>query len=70
MNDKGQQICFTYSSTEHLTAYHKKDKKDDKGDTEKKPGVHAVRTTTGRKKGHERMAEKVWDEFSDSSENE
>ena len=70
VNDKGQQICYTCGSTEHLAGYHKKDKKDDKGDTEKKPGVHVVRTTTGRKKGHERMAEKVWEELSDSSENE
>ena len=34
MNDKGQRICFTCGSTEHLAWYHRKDKKDDKGDTE------------------------------------
>jgi len=49
-----------------MSGYHKK---DDKGGAEqKKPSVHAVRTT-GRKKGHERMAEQAWD-LSDSSENE
>jgi hypothetical protein len=69
-NDKGQRICYTCGSTEHLAGYHKKDKKDDKGDTERKPGVQVVRTTIGRKKGHERMAEKAWDELTDSSENE
>ena len=65
-NDKGERICYTCGSTEHMSGYHKK---DDKGGAEqKKPGVHAVRTT-GRKKGHERMAEQAWD-LSDSSENE
>jgi hypothetical protein len=67
LNDKGQRICFTCGSTEHIASYHEK---DDKGDTEqKKPGVHVVRTT-GRKKGHERMAEKAWDLTDSSSENE
>jgi hypothetical protein len=65
-NEKGERICFTCGSTEHLANYHKK---DDKGDTEKKkPGVHIVKTAS-RKKGHERMAEQAWD-LSDSSENE
>ena len=62
-NDKGRKICFTYRSTKHFANFHK----DDKSNSEqKKPNVHAIRTT--RKKGHERMAEKVWD-LSDS-ENE
>ena len=43
MNEKGQRICFTCGSTEHLVWHHKKDK-DDKGDTEqKRPGVHVVK---------------------------
>ena len=67
-NNKGEQICFVYSSAEHFASHHKK---DDKGDTEqpKTPGVHVVKTT-GRKKGQERTAQKVWDELLDSSEND
>ncbi|EED18971.1 gag/polymerase/env polyprotein, putative [Talaromyces stipitatus ATCC 10500] len=65
-NEKGERICFTCGSTEHLANYYKK---DDKGDTEKKkPSVRIVKTAS-RKKGHERMAEQTWD-LSDSSENE
>lgn len=66
-DDKGDRICYTCGSTEHLARYHKKDDKGDAG--QKKPGVHVVRAATGRKKGHERMTEQAWD-LTDSSENE
>jgi hypothetical protein len=68
-NERGERICYTCGNTGHLASFHKK---DDKGNPEpKKPGVHVVRTT-GRKKGHERVAEKAWSlsDLSDSSENE
>ena len=49
MNDKGQRICYTYGSTEHLALYHRKEK-DDKGDTEqKRPGIHIVKTADQKK---------------------
>ena len=68
VNDKGERICYICGSTEHLVRYHKK---DDKGDSEQKdkPRVHVL-TTGGRKKGHERMAEKAWEQTDSSSENE
>ena len=69
VNNKGQRICFTCGSTEHLAWHHKKDK-DDKGDTEqKRPGVHVVKIV-GQKRGQERKAEKAWDSLSDSSDDE
>ena len=67
-NDKGERICFTCGSTSHLASFHKKDDKDNTD--EKKPGVHIVKTTTGRKKGQERTAETVWGSLSDSSDSE
>jgi hypothetical protein len=73
-NENGQRVCYTCGSTEHLSSYHKRDnhhRKDDKGDTEqKKPGVHVVKATSGRKKGHERVAEKVWNLTDSSSDSE
>ncbi|EED12060.1 gag/polymerase/env polyprotein, putative [Talaromyces stipitatus ATCC 10500] len=63
-NEKGERICFTCGSTEHLANYHKK---DNKRDTEKKKlSVYIVKTAS-RKKGHERMAKQTWD-LLDSSE--
>ena len=55
-NEKGERICYTCGSTEHLSNYHKKDDKD--SPEQRKPGVHVVRTTS-RRKGYKRRAEKV-----------
>ena len=55
-NNKGERIYFIYRDTKHLASFHKK---DDKGDAEKKPGVYAIKTPSGRKKGQERIAEKA-----------
>src|ERR1044072_6737677 len=69
INDKGERICYVYGSTEHRAFYHRKNNKDkadkDKADKEKggpgqkeQPNVGAIKA--GRKKGHERMAERVF----------
>jgi len=67
-NEKGERICFTCGSTEHTSWYHKKENKVDENTEGKKPSVHVVKTTTSRKKGQERMAEKAWDSLTDSSD--
>ena len=77
-NSKGERICYHCGSTEHLSYDHGKEakeakdsavKKDNKQSAESKetPTIKAIKTA-GRKKGQERLAERVW-EMSDS-ENE
>lgn len=74
-NDKGERICFICGSTEHLSGHHKRDDGNStlsKDPEQKKPGIHVVQATEGRKKGEQRLAEKAWKlaESSSDSENE
>ena len=75
-NEKGERICYRCGSTKHLAHHHKKDgaDTDEKKTSEPQKDIPAVKMikASGRKKGHDRMAERAW-ELSDSecdSENE
>ena len=70
-NDKGKQICYRCGSTKHLAFNHGKESeeaadKKDKSAAESKdiPTVKVIKAG-GRKKGQDRVAERVW-ELTDS----
>jgi hypothetical protein len=74
MNKKGERICYRCGSNKHLANEHDNQKADDDKteksiEPEKKtPTVKAIKTTE-RKKGQDRLAERVW-QMSDSSDSE
>ena len=65
-NEKGERICYRCGSTKHLAYDHDKEEAND-GKKELKKEVPIIKTIKmgGRKKGHDRMAERAW-ELSDS----
>jgi hypothetical protein len=72
VNEKGNKICYRCGSTQHLSFDHGKEGKgpDDNQTVKLKKDTPTVKTVKagGHKKGHNRMAERLW-EVSDS-ENE
>lgn len=74
MNEKGERICYRCGSSKHFASDHDNEEANDTKTAEPKEEVPTVKTIMagGRKKGHDRMAERAW-ELSDSesdSENE
>ena len=71
-NEKGEFICYKCGSTKHFIKDHDKEAPKEaadktKAESKETPAVKMVKPS-GRKKGHDRMAERVW-ELTDS-ENE
>ena len=73
LNNKGERIYYVYSSTKHRIFYHRKNDKDkadkEKGGSRQKEQPNISTIKAGRKKGHERIAERVF-KLSDSSNSE
>jgi hypothetical protein len=70
-NDKGEPICYKCGSTKHFARGHDKETEaaadKTKAESKETPTVKTIKAS-GRKKGHDRVAERVW-ELTDS-ENE
>jgi hypothetical protein len=66
-NEKGERICYRCGSNKHLAPDHDKKEADDTKTAEPKKEVPTVKTIkmSGRKKGHDRTSERMW-ELSDS----